>query len=94
VAGKNILIAASLAIITVSQLVLGMLMVVLAAKKGGKAVLCPWIRRAVFIHSAFIAQVLPPLPFDAYRLCIFVRHRHLEVVYTTISLCYGTWESR
>jgi len=65
---KNIPIAVSFAVITASQLVLGMWLVVLAARKG--------------------AQPLPPIPFDAYRLCVFVRHRNLEVAYTSISLFY------
>jgi len=34
------------------------------------------------------AQTLPPIPFDAYHLCIFVRHRNLEVAFTSISLFY------
>jgi hypothetical protein len=38
------------------------------------------------------AQTMPPIPLDAYRLCVFVRHRKLEVAYTSISLIYGTWE--
>jgi len=34
------------------------------------------------------AQILPPLPFDAYHLCVFVRHRPVEIAYTSISICY------
>ncbi|KAF9790730.1 hypothetical protein BJ322DRAFT_409972 [Thelephora terrestris] len=65
---KNIPIAIGFAIITLSQLVLGIVLVVFAARAG--------------------AQPLPPIPLDAYRLCLFVRHRTLEVVYTGISLLY------
>ncbi|KAF9790731.1 hypothetical protein BJ322DRAFT_1104380 [Thelephora terrestris] len=65
---KNTPIAIGFAIITLSQLVLGIVVVVFAAKGG--------------------VQPLPPIPLDAYRLCLFVRHRTLEVVYTGISLLY------
>ncbi|KAF9790805.1 hypothetical protein BJ322DRAFT_1170204 [Thelephora terrestris] len=65
---KNIPIAIGFAIITLSQLVLGIVLVVFAARAG--------------------AQTIPPIPLDAYRLCVFVRHRTLEVVYTGISLLY------
>jgi len=34
------------------------------------------------------AQTPPPIPLDAYRLCVFVRHRKIEVAYTSISLLY------
>jgi len=34
------------------------------------------------------AQKFPSIPFDAYHLCIFVRHRKLEVAVTSISLFY------
>ncbi|KAF9644220.1 hypothetical protein BDM02DRAFT_3122279 [Thelephora ganbajun] len=34
------------------------------------------------------AQHILPIPLDAYRLCIFVRHRPLEIGFTTISLLY------
>ncbi|KAF9789643.1 hypothetical protein BJ322DRAFT_1178306 [Thelephora terrestris] len=36
------------------------------------------------------AQTLPPIPFDAYRLCVFIQHRTLEIVYTGISLFYDS----
>lgn len=55
------------------------------------------IGRIVLIRSinlpgrccAGVAQTLPPIPLDAYNLCAFVRHRALEVAYTSISLLYG-----
>ena len=62
-----------------------------------------WNGRAVFIlvlvqnayslHSycQYAAQSLPPIPIDAYHLCIVPRHRRLETVYTSISLAYGVW---
>ncbi|KAF9644217.1 hypothetical protein BDM02DRAFT_3263685 [Thelephora ganbajun] len=34
------------------------------------------------------ALQFPPIPLDAYRICIFVRHRPLEIGFTTISLLY------
>ena len=43
-------------------------------------------------NRAGVAQVLPPIPLDAYRLCTFVQHRTLEIVCTSISLLFGGWE--
>lgn len=34
------------------------------------------------------AQPLPPIPIDAYHLCIVPRHRTMETAYTSISLLY------
>jgi len=86
-------------VITTSQLALGMWLVALAA---GKSKTESWNRKS-YSHSGHsgasscVGQPLPPVPYDAYRLCIFVRHRTLEVVYTSISLFYGarniTWGS-
>ncbi|KAF9644192.1 hypothetical protein BDM02DRAFT_3190826 [Thelephora ganbajun] len=65
---KSIPIATGFAVITASQLALGLYLVTFAAKRKG--------------------QALPPIPFDAYRLCIFIRHRTLEIAYTSVSLLY------
>lgn len=35
------------------------------------------------------AQVLPPIHLTAYQLCVFTRHRKVEIAYTAISLFYG-----
>ena len=35
------------------------------------------------------AGVIPPIPFDGFKLCAFSRHRKTEVAYTAISLGYG-----
>lgn len=34
------------------------------------------------------AERLPPIPLDAYRQCVFVPHRTLEIAYTGISLSF------
>ena len=39
-----------------------------------------------------VGQPLPQIPLDAYHLCVFDRHRNIEVAYTSISLVYGTRE--
>ena len=51
------------------------------------------VRSAILFLSVrvCIGQPLPPIPYDAYHLCIFVRHRALEIAYTSISLFYGAW---
>jgi len=36
------------------------------------------------------AQQLPPIHFSAYQLCVFTRHRKVEIAYTAISLLYGS----
>ena len=35
-------------------------------------------------------MVIPDLPFDEYHFCIFQRSRPVKVVYTALSLVYGT----
>ena len=35
------------------------------------------------------AEVIPPIPSDNFKLCVFSRHRKTEVAYTAISLGYG-----
>ena len=86
-ASKSIPVTIAFATITIAQLALGMRIVVVAAWEGGE--LCRWFRKFAFFHSGRAAQAFPPLPFDAYHLCVFVRHRPLEIAYTSISLCYG-----
>ena len=36
-----------------------------------------------------VAVVIPPIPFDSFRVCVFSRHRKTEVAYTGISVAYG-----
>ncbi|KAF9789668.1 hypothetical protein BJ322DRAFT_550952 [Thelephora terrestris] len=36
------------------------------------------------------AVVLPPIPLDAFRLCVFARHRPIEIGYTSISLFFDS----
>ncbi|KAF9789637.1 hypothetical protein BJ322DRAFT_1178256 [Thelephora terrestris] len=35
-------------------------------------------------------QPLPQIPLDAYHLCVFNRHRNIEVAYTSLSLVYDS----
>ena len=35
------------------------------------------------------ATPMPPIPLDAFRLCVFARHRPIEIGYTSISLFFG-----
>ena len=36
------------------------------------------------------AQQHPPIHLTAYQLCVFARHRKVEIAYTAISLLYGS----
>ena len=100
VAVKNIPIALGFASITATQLALGVCMTTLAARRGGKATSLVPDRETLLIWSAYslcsagarVAQPLPAIPLDAYHLCVFYRHRALEVAYTSISLFYGALE--
>ena len=42
------------------------------------------------MHS--VAEPLPPIPLDAYHLCVFVPQRALEIAYVGASLCFGTFK--
>ena len=83
---KNIPITIGFAVITASQLGLGICLVIFAARKGGAA---EPLHQENDPHLHCVAQQLPPIPLEAYRLCVFYRHRTLEVAYTSISLFYG-----
>lgn len=85
---KNPYITVGFAVITIAQLGLGICLVTFAARSGGTADLSYRKGRS---HSDRAAQPIPPIPVDAYRLCVFVRHRALEVAYTSISLFYGDY---
>ena len=39
------------------------------------------------------AVQLPPIPLDAFHLCIYTQRRRLEVAYTGLSLGFGAWGS-
>jgi len=36
------------------------------------------------------AHPLPQIPLDAYHLCVFFRHRNLELAYTSLSIIYDS----
>ena len=44
---------------------------------------------AINAHFNTSAQPALPIPLDPYMMCIFVRHRPLEIGFATISLVYG-----
>ena len=92
---KNVPIVVGFSVITATQFGLGIWMLVAAALKGGKV---PFgIRRPTLIRGDHppccggvnVAEMIPLIPLDAYHLCIFVRHRKLEIGFTSISLLYG-----
>ena len=94
---KNVPIALGFATITASQFVLGIVMLMLAAMKGGKTGfldggISSYLGRLLCSIRPRVAQPLPPIPLDAYHLCVFYRHRRLEVACTSISLLYGSLE--
>lgn len=86
--------------ITISQLALGICTIVLAARMGGKAKIS--ILEVILTRNAYLfrydclceAQPFPPIPLDAYHLCVFYRHRVLELACISISLLYGTLQLR
>jgi hypothetical protein len=84
---KNVLITAGFAIITLSQLSLGTVMVALAAKMGGKVRL---LDRRKHSQTSSVVQTQPEIPLDAYHLCVFVQPKSFEIAYASLSLTYGT----
>ena len=88
---KNIYISSGFAIITTSQLALGLYVMTVTAKTGGKTQ--PLTPEDLSPSKIYVAQTVPPIPLDAFRICTFVPHRTLEIAYTSISLLYGAWES-
>lgn len=82
--------------IIVSQLALGIWMITLAIERGGMVKFSAsqklfLIRGACSVRCCTV-QPLPPLPFDAYHLCIFVRDQTLDLAYASTSLFYGAQE--
>ena len=92
---KNTLITVGFAVIAATQFSVGMGVVTLAAERESKAKL--GTRKDCLtqnIHGlhcgcAYAGQTLPPIPLDAYRLCIMARHRALEIAYTSVLLLFG-----
>lgn len=94
---KNLPIVIGFAVITSVQFAVGMYMMSLTAREGGEAEL--FVKNFVLIQRAtgaiaialLVAQAPPPIP-DALHLCLFSRHRDLEVASISISLFFGTRE--
>ena len=96
----NIPIGIGFGIITVSQFVLGIVFVIIAAKGGGKTIgsqsqePCPpgTPLNLLCCVPTCVAETLPQIPFDAYRLCAPSGSRPIVIAYTGISLVYGVLE--
>ena len=43
----------------------------------------------IFGDGRIIAIVMPPIPLEPFRLCVFARDRPIEIGYTCISLFFG-----
>ena len=90
---KSVRILICFVVITSSQSVLGIGVVVLSASKKGTDWLSDQIDCSyskTLTHSAVCAGLqIPSLPLDTSHLCVFYRHRPLEIAYTSISLLYG-----
>ena len=91
----NIPIAIVFTMIILSQFVLGTYTLILTAMEGGKANLSDQKNHS---HSrdpplcrgcSRVAQSFPPIPLDAYHMCVFTPHRARNLSYTSISLLYG-----
>jgi len=90
VAAKSRPIAAALALITTSQLALGIYRIYLAATHaGGHWMFNGPVAFLIQYINATVAQTVPSIPFDGFKICIFSRHRKMEIAYTGISLAYG-----
>ena len=95
---RNSPITIGFAIIIACQLVLGICMITLGAIKGGKpnpGAVCISLVQNVYPLYGSVRTARPqlPIPFDAYHLCVYVQSRTLEIIYTSISLFFGMYES-
>ena len=90
---RNIPVAFGFATITLLQFMLGMWMITLAVEKGGRAKYLDQPRiLSDPLGVPILAQTLPPIPFDAFNLCLFIRRRTLDFVFASFSLFYGARE--
>ena len=91
----NVLIAIGFGIITISQVGVGVWLITAAVGSGGKAILSRrWNHSPSefsFYGFACVVQSFPPIPLDAYRLCVFVQHKGIEISFTGLSLGFGVW---
>ena len=92
---KNTPITVGFVVIATAQLALGICLITLGVKWKSKAKLHTQKnyvskRPCALRHGCTCAgQAFPPIPLDAYRLCIIVQHRPLEIAYTSVLLIYG-----
>ena len=85
--GKSRLVAAGLSLVTASQFALGIYQAVLEATSPGEP-------PADCSHSPSNltpdpAQPIIPIPFEGFKLCIFLPLRAAEIAYAVILLGYG-----
>lgn len=88
---KNVPITIGFASITATQLAVGLCQLTLSAEGGGKA-RAIGSKHCSHRDCVSTADPLPQIPLDAYHLCVFYRHRALEVTNTSISILYGAPE--
>ena len=50
-------------------------------------------KKDILTQNSRVALKLPPIPFDAYNLCGFPRHRALEIASAGVALLYGAQNS-
>ena len=50
-------------------------------------------KKDILTQNSRVALTLPPIPFDAYNLCAFPRHRVLEIASAGVALLYGVQNS-
>ena len=94
---KSIPITFCFVAITISQCVIGITMTAMAARTGGEVRTLgsekPFSFQSVDelrCYSSCVAQPQPPIPLDSFHLCLPSQpNRHLEVAFTSLSLCYG-----
>jgi len=74
--------------ITLTQLIMGMYTVGVAARKPGMRWIVGLLKVMMFCR---LAREMPPIPLPAYHLCIFTRSPRFEIPYMALSLFFGNW---
>ena len=93
---KNTPVTAGFIVIIAAQLALAIYLITLWAREKSKAKL-PDLEDLCLTQSVRVSRrgytcaglPLPPIPLDAYRLCIVEQHRTIQIAYTSILLLYG-----
>ena len=89
---RNIPITTGFVVLTVVQFALSTWGTVLAINDGGTTKISHQEHHShpgASCDRARVAQKIPLIPFEAYRLCLFVQRKTLEIASISVSLVYG-----